>query len=84
VRPTTFAERTFPAFHEDPQLMLLIDRNPVDLSFRELRQLIDYLVSDDSPKVTKYALRYYSLIADTLGCLIVIGLPSRSRFPGCA
>jgi len=74
VRPTTFAERTFPAFHEDPQLMLLIDRNPVDLSFRELRQLIDYLVSDDSPKVTKYALRYYSLIADTLGCLIVIGI----------
>ena len=74
VRPSTFTERTFADFHEDPQLMLLIDRNPVDLSFRELRQLIDYLTSDGSPKVTKYALRYYSLIADTLGCLIVIGI----------
>ena len=74
VQPTAFAERDFPDFHENPQLMLLIDRNPIDLSFRELRQLIDYLVSDGSPKVTKYALRYYSLIADTLGCLIVIGI----------
>ncbi len=74
VRPTTFAERSFPNFHENPQLMLLIDRNPGDLSFRELRELIDYLISDGSPKVTKYALRYYGLIADTLGCLIVIGI----------
>jgi lipopolysaccharide export system permease protein len=74
VRPTMFAERTFPDFHENPQLMLLIDRNPIELSFRELRQLIDYLISDGSPKVTKYALRYFSLIADTLGCLIVIGI----------
>ncbi len=74
VRPTSFTERTFSNFHENPQLMLLIDRNPIDLSFRELRVLIDYLISDGSPKVTKYALRYYSLIADTLGCLIVIGI----------
>ena len=74
VRPATFAERTFQDFHENPQLMLLIDRNPVDLSFRELRQLIDYLISDGSPKVTRYALRYYSLIAETLGCLVVIGI----------
>ena len=74
VRPTTFSERTFPDFHEDPKLMLLIDRNPIDLSFRELRQLIDYLLADGSPKVTRYALRYYSLIADTLGCLVVIGI----------
>ncbi len=74
VRPTSFKERTFSNFHENPQLMLLIDRNPIDLSFRELRVLMDYLISDGSPKVTRYALRYYSLIADTLGCLIVIGI----------
>jgi LPS export ABC transporter permease LptG len=74
VRPTAFALRTIPDFHEDPTLMLLIDRNPVDLSFRELRRLIDYLDAEGNPKVTKYAMRYYSLIADTLGCLIVIGI----------
>ena len=74
VRPTQFSERSFPGFHENPQLMLLIDRNPIDLSFRELRQMIDYLTSEGNPKVTKYAMRYYGLIADTLGCLIVIGI----------
>jgi lipopolysaccharide export system permease protein len=74
VRPELFTVREFPNFHEDPQLMLLIDRNPIELSFRELRQLMDYLISEGNPKVTKYALRYYGLIADTLGCLIVIGI----------
>jgi lipopolysaccharide export system permease protein len=74
VRPSNFVERTFADFHEDPQLMLLIDRNPIDLSFRELKRLIDYLTIEGNPKVTKYAMRYYSLIADTLGCLIVIGI----------
>jgi len=74
VRPIAFAERTFADFHEDPQLMLLIDRNPVDLSFPELRRLMDYLTTEGNPKVIKYAMRYYSLIADTLGCLVVIGI----------
>jgi len=73
VRPIAFAERTFADFHEDPQLMLLIDRNPIDLSFRELRRLIDYLTIEGNPKVIKYAMRYYTLIADTLSCLVVIG-----------
>jgi lipopolysaccharide export system permease protein len=74
VRPVTFALRSFPQLHEDPQLMLLIDRNPIDLSFRELKRLMDYLTVEGNPKVTKYAMRYYSLIADTLGCLIVIAI----------
>ncbi len=69
-----FTERTFPHFHEDPGLMLLIDRDPLDLSFRELHRLIVYLTAEGSPKVTRYAVRYYRLIADTFGCLIVIGI----------
>lgn len=73
-RPVPFAERTFADFHEDPQLMLLIDRDPVDLSFRELRRIIDYLTVEGNPKVTRYAIRYYRLLADTFGCLIVIGI----------
>jgi lipopolysaccharide export system permease protein len=74
VRPVAFDRRTFAEFHEDPELMLLIDRNPIDLSFRELKRLIGYLTIEGNPKVTKYAMRYYSLIADTLGCLIVMGI----------
>jgi lipopolysaccharide export system permease protein len=73
-RPVPFAERTFADFDEDPQLMLLIDRDPVDLSFRELRRIIDYLTVEGNPKVTRYAIRYYRLLADTFGCLIVIGI----------
>ncbi len=72
--PVPFAERTFTDFHEDPQLMLLIDRDPLDLSFWELRRLINYLRAEGNPKVTMYAIRYYRLLADTLGCLIVTGI----------
>ena len=74
VRPVPFAVRRLPQFHEDPGLMLLIDQNPIDLSFRELKRLIDYLTVEGNPKVTKYAMRYYGLVASTLGCLIVIAI----------
>ena len=74
MRLVPFAERTFANFHEDPQLMLLIDRDPVDLSFLELRRLINYLTIEGNPKVTRYAIRYYRILADTFGCLIVIGI----------
>jgi lipopolysaccharide export system permease protein len=69
-----FAEKTVSRYHEDPKLMLLIDQPVRDLSFPELRQLIDYYEFENSPKVTPYAVRYFSLIADTLGPLIVIAI----------
>jgi lipopolysaccharide export system permease protein len=61
-------------YREDPKLMLLIDRRPVDLSFSELRRLIDYLEYENSLKATPYLVRYFSLIAGTLGPLIVIAI----------
>jgi len=69
-----FAERAFPRFQEDPRLMLLIDRRPIDLSFTELGQLDDYYAQENNPKGVPYAVRYYSLIADILGPLIVIAI----------
>lgn len=63
-----------PEYREDPKLMLLIDRRPVDLSLFELRALIAHLVSEGSPKAVSYAVRYFSLIADTFGPLIVIAI----------
>ena len=69
------AEGTFRAdFPEDPQLMLLTDRRPRDLSFFELRTLIDYFAVENNPKGVPYAVRYYSMIADTLAPLIVIAI----------
>lgn len=69
-----FALRTEGKFREDPQLMLLIDRKAIDLSMRELRRLIDHLAIERSPKLAAYAVRYYGLIADTLGPLIVMAI----------
>ena len=69
-----FATEVRSHYREDPKLMLLIDRRPVDLSFSELRRLIDYLEYENRLKATPYLVRYFSLIADTLGPLIVIAI----------
>ena len=61
-------------YDEEPDLMLLIDRRPIDLSFTELGELVDYFAIDNNSKGIPYAVRFYGLIADTLGPLIVIGL----------
>lgn len=69
-----FKRRVYTRFNEDPELMLLIDRRPIDLSFTELRELIDYFARENNPKGVPYAVRYYGLIADILGPLIVIAI----------
>jgi lipopolysaccharide export system permease protein len=69
-----FAEKLVEKYREDPQLMLLIDRRPIDLSLRELARLIDYFEVEHNPKGVPYAVRYFGLIADTLGPLIVIAI----------
>lgn len=74
MRSVAFKEKAVPHFNEDPQLMLLIDRRPADLSFFELGRIVDYFTSEDNPKVLRYAVRYYGLIADTLGPLIILAI----------
>jgi lipopolysaccharide export system permease protein len=74
VRTQAFARLVRADFDEDPALMLLIDRRPVDLSFFELRRLIAYLSASNNRKVTPYEVRYFGLLADILSPLIVIGL----------
>jgi len=69
-----FAEKFEASYHEQPELMLLIDQRPIDLSLYQLREVIDYLENEHSPKVVDYAVRYYGLIADTLSPLIVIAI----------
>ncbi len=69
-----FPELVEPTFREDPTLMLLIDRRPIDLSLRQLRRLIDYFAVENNPKGVPYAVRYFSLIADTFGPLIVLAI----------
>ena len=71
---TPFASLQLRELNEDPQLMLLIDRKPVDLSFLELQRIITHLEQTGNPKLTAYAVRYQSLLADTLAPLIIIGI----------
>ena len=69
-----FDELFKPRYREDPELMLLIDRKPTHLSLWELRDLVSYLEVVGSPKLALYAVRYYGLIADVVGPLIVIAI----------
>jgi lipopolysaccharide export system permease protein len=69
-----FGERVEEHFRENPKLMLLIDRKPVDLSMPQLQQLIAYYEVGSNPKGIPYAVRYFGLIADALAPLIVIGI----------
>jgi lipopolysaccharide export system permease protein len=69
-----FPDRFEPTYQEDPGLMLLIDRKPSHLSLWELRSLLAYLEAEKSPKLALYAVRYYGLIADFIGPLIVIAI----------
>jgi lipopolysaccharide export system permease protein len=74
MRTVAFTEKTVPHFNDDPTLMLLIDRKPQDLSFNELSRITDYFSSENNPKVVRYEVRYYSVLADTLGPLIIIAI----------
>jgi len=74
MRTVTFATKTVPYFSEDPNLMLLIDRKPTELSFYELRRITDYFSSEDNPKFLRYEVRYYGLLFDTLGPLIILAI----------
>jgi lipopolysaccharide export system permease protein len=74
MRSRAFETKTMPHFNEDPTLMLLIDRKERDLSFFELERIVDYFTAEENPKVTRYAVRYYSLLADTLGPLIILAI----------
>jgi lipopolysaccharide export system permease protein len=69
-----FDEKLEPGYAEDPKLMLLVDQRPADLSFFELRRVIDYYTADGNTKGIAYAVRYFGLLADMLGPLIVIGI----------
>ncbi len=71
---TMFDEKTVLRFDEDPQLMLLIDRKPGDLSFFQLGRIVNHFSDQDSPKVRSYAVRYYGVLTETIGPLLVLAL----------
>jgi lipopolysaccharide export system permease protein len=71
---TAFATKAMPEFNEDPALMLLIDRKPQDLSFNELRRITEFFSTENNPKVLRYEVRYFSVLCETIGPLIIIAI----------
>ncbi len=71
---TRFAEKVRTDFGEDPAMMLIYDARPQDLSFTELRRIIGYFSAEENPKLTAYQVRYYSVLGETLGPLIILAL----------
>lgn len=69
-----FAEKVLPYFTEEPELMLMLEARPKDLSFFQLRRVIDYFRVENNPQLARYAMRYFELAAETLAPLIVIVL----------
>jgi len=72
--PRPFSELVEADFDEEPRVMLMVDRRPADLSFLELRRLVAYYEAEGNVKGAAYAVRYFGLVADTLGPLVVIAL----------
>jgi lipopolysaccharide export system permease protein len=74
IRSTPFARAEFSRFSESPLVMQLREKRAKDLSFNELRSVIASLPKTGDPDRAGYLVRYYSMAASPLICLIVVGI----------
>ncbi len=74
LRTIPFEKRVFPDFQEDPALMLALYSKPNELSLNELRRIIDTLPPEENPIVQAYQVRFYSLVASSFSCLVIVGI----------
>lgn len=59
---------------DDPELMMLFDKRPKDLSFLQLKRITDNFTKEDNPSVLAYEARLHALMASAASCLIVAGI----------
>src|SRR5258708_37551001 len=74
-RSVPFTQKRYRQVNADPHLLLIMDQKPEDLSFFQLRRIVDYFTIEENPKLTRYAVPYYRLLPDTLATLIVLVIP---------
>ncbi|MFA5257457.1 MAG: LptF/LptG family permease [Opitutales bacterium] len=74
VRSTPFERKVFEDLTDDPLMMQLREKRPKDLSFNELRLVLANMPTEGDPDRASYLVRYYSVAASPLICLIVVGL----------
>lgn len=74
IRSIKFDRIELPDIDDDPDLMMLLDKRPKDLSFLELKRLIDNFAREDNAKILSYEIYLQSLLAGAASCLIVVGI----------
>ena len=74
IQSKPFEQLTRTDYNESPRLMMTLDKRPKDLSFSELRAIMDYFATHDTGKVTSYRVRYHSILAGTAICFIIVGI----------
>ena len=74
IRPVAFESLTLPADRDDRRTMLLLGEDAKDLSFFELRSIMQTLTPEENPKLLSHAVYYHQMLAETMRCLLMVGL----------
>jgi lipopolysaccharide export system permease protein len=69
-----FKELNIPDYDEDPEVMLFSKRQPGDLSFPEVSRYVNQTGSNAGGRNAAFAMRYHSILAAPVICLIVIAV----------
>lgn len=69
-----FDEKIFPDFTESPEIMVSLSKKPRHLSLFQLRGILRELNYEANPNVASYAVKYQSLLANPLSCLIIVAI----------
>lgn len=73
-RSVPFKERAYESFDEDPVLMKTLSKKPQDLSFFELRMLLEKIPPESNPAMKSYEVRVQNILASPFRCLVVVGI----------
>lgn len=74
VRNLGFERQVAPDLNEDPVLMQFLKKRPQDLSFWQLRRVMEALYESEDPLAAQYALRHYRILVNPLDVLIALAL----------
>ncbi len=74
VKSIAFDEKIFSDFTEDPDVMVSLSKKPRHLSLFQLEDLLGELDYGGNPNIANYAVKYQSLLASSLSCLIVVAI----------
>lgn len=69
-----FQELSVPELDDDPEIMLYAERDAELLSLREVARFIDQTGQNASGRNAMYAMRYHSILAGPIICLVVVAV----------